>query len=108
MINAMKRSAAKADLVLEHQEEKLLLPPRSHAGHHRSTRSTVRQEEHERKRVEQESHLETAQLQRAKDLTATPLLQALPLVLVSGYLYKHEIRNAAPASNDWKSIWVEA
>jgi hypothetical protein len=92
----MKRSAAKADL-----KEVAVQPLR------RSTRSTVRDAKLEQQRLEEEDELEKIRLQRAEDLTATALLQALPLILTSGFLYKHEIRSAALASKSWKSIWVE-
>jgi hypothetical protein len=63
----------------------------------------------ERQQLEEQVELEEIRLQRAADLTATPLLHALPLVLISGFLFKHEIRRvAALASKSWKSIWVEA
>jgi hypothetical protein len=93
----MKRSADKADLQLV-----------ASAVRGRATRSTARTAELERDRLEQEEEQNKTQLKRAKDLTATPLLQALPLILTSGFLYKHEIRSAALVSKSWKSIWVEA
>jgi hypothetical protein len=95
----MKRSAATADF---------LMPAAAAGASGRATRSTARMAGLEQQRLEEEVELEKARLQRAKDLTATSLLQALPLVLVSGFLYKHEIRSAVLACKSWKLIWVEA
>jgi hypothetical protein len=108
----MKRSATTADLKEEEEEdeedeedeEEELQPPPLR----RSTRSTKRDAVLERQRLEKKVELEKIRLQRAADLSATSLLQALPLVLTSGFLFKHEIRSAALASKSWKSIWVEA
>lgn len=44
---------------------------------------------------------------RAERLTRTPLLQALPLIFKSGFLYKHEVLTAVCKTKDWEEIWTE-
>jgi len=44
----------------------------------------------------------------AMDLMATPLLQALPAVLQSGFLYQFECIQAASACQNWYHVWKEA
>lgn len=40
-------------------------------------------------------------------LATTPLLQVLPLVLSSGYLYSHECIQAASTCKNWFRVWDE-
>ena len=44
----------------------------------------------------------------AMDLMATPLLQALPAVLQSGFLYQFECIQAASTCQNWYHVWKEA
>lgn len=66
----------------------------------RTTQSTIRQEQ-ERKAIAE------LQLVRALALMSTPLLRALPVVLLSGYLYQYDCMTAASSCQDWYHVWKE-
>ncbi|CAB9497444.1 expressed unknown protein [Seminavis robusta] len=79
----------------------------STATSRRSTRASTRhkKEQDDRKKEQDDREQEKANL--AVRLMSTPLLQALPAVLSSGYLYHHECITAASTCQNWYHLWKE-
>jgi hypothetical protein len=73
----------------------------------RQMRSASRRMEEEAACQKDEARRMANGRKRAHQLSATPLLQALPGVFKSGFLYKHDILRAAEASTEWDEIWKE-
>jgi len=72
--------------------------------HSRNTRSAQRKADQE----QHEKSVRQAKKFKAEALMSSPLLQALPLVLSSGFLYKWECYSPALVNKEFHSIWVEA
>jgi len=70
------------------------------AGPSRRTRSVVRRNQANARAVQQ-------QHSRASALMSTPLLQALPAVLSSGFLYEYDCLKAASICQNWYHAWKE-
>lgn len=69
----------------------------------RTTRAAQRKVDQEK----EEEAKNAAATAKAEALMATPLLQALPLVLTSGFIKKWEIYSPATSCKDFHAIWVE-
>jgi hypothetical protein len=78
-----------------------------HKKGRRQTRAMSRRIQDEVAFQQAEAHRMKQGSERAARLSATPLLQALPWVLKSGFLYQHEILTATSLSRNWTEIWSD-
>jgi hypothetical protein len=74
---------------------------------HRQTRSVARRLNEEAQHEQENERRQSELKERAETLMETSELQALPMVLSSGFLYKYQCMNAAVTCKNWHSTWME-
>jgi hypothetical protein len=73
----------------------------------RQTRSVARRLNEEAHHQQKNERRQNELKERAVTLMETSELQALPMVLSSGFLYTHQCMNAAVTCKNWQYVWMD-